>query len=39
MLFIKLCIGYGSGQFDITKHCTEPENTKTIVNSYFIPEY
>ena len=39
MLFGKFCIDYSSGQFDILKHCTEPENTKTIAGSYYIPNY
>jgi hypothetical protein len=38
MLSGKLCIDYSSGQFDITKHCAEPENTKTIVSGYLIPK-
>jgi len=39
MLFGKFCIDYSSGQFDTSKHCTEPENTKTIVSRYFIPNH
>ena len=39
MLFGKFCIDFSSGQFDILKHCTEPENTKTIAGSYQIPNY
>ena len=36
MLFGKFCIDYSSGQFDTSKHCTEPENTKTIVRFQII---
>ena len=36
MLFGKFCIDYSSGQFDILKHCTEPENTEMMFGRDFV---
>lgn len=39
MLFGKFCIDDSSAQFNMIKHCTEPENTEMMFGRDIVPTF